>query len=157
MRRLFPIAMVVALLLTAAGATASLGSPPPPAATPAASQSKIDWQACATPDLPTKECGKLSVPLDYDEPDGTMISLVVSRVPATDQAERIGSLFLNPGGPGGSGILGLPIQYASLPSALAERFDIVGFDPRGVGESAPIRCFSNIAELTTFTLEYLST
>ena len=153
-RHLFPIAMVFALLLTTAGATASLGAAP--TATPIASQTEIVWRACATTELPTRECSELVVPLDYDEPDGATISLAIARVPATDQAERIGSLFLNPGGPGGSGILGLPIQYPRLPAGLETRFDIVGFDPRGVGESAPIHCFANIAEMSAFTAQYLS-
>src|SRR6187551_1243189 len=98
-RHLFSIAMVFALLLTTAGASASLGATP--TATPIASQTEIVWRACATTELPTRECGELTVPLDYDEPDGATISLAVARVPATDQEARIGSLFLNPGGPGG--------------------------------------------------------
>ena len=102
--------------------------------------------ACATARLPTQECAEFEVPLDYDEPDGATISLALARVPATDQANRIGSLLLNPGGPGGSGVMALPLQYAALPEALHEQFDIVEFDPRGIGESAPVRCFASIAE-----------
>jgi pimeloyl-ACP methyl ester carboxylesterase len=133
---------VVAVLVTA---TAALPSPAQAIAQPA-----IAWEPCALPEMPTRECAKLAVPLDYDEPDGATITLAVARVPATDQANRIGSLFLNPGGPGGSGVMALPQQYAALPEALQERFDIVGFDPRGVGESAPVRCFDSITEQITF-------
>ena len=63
----------------------------------------------------------------------------------TDQANRIGSILLNPGGPGNSGVLSLPLQYATLPVSLRERFDIVEFDPRGIGESAPVQCFASTA------------
>jgi pimeloyl-ACP methyl ester carboxylesterase len=129
------------VLVTAAALPPSTVALGPPA---------IAWEPCAIPDLPTQECAAFDVPLDYDEPAGVTITLAVARVPATDQANRIGSIFLNPGGPGGSGVLGLPVQYAALPDALRARFDIVGFDPRGIGESAPVRCFASIAEQITF-------
>jgi pimeloyl-ACP methyl ester carboxylesterase len=151
-RHAFPIAIMFALLLAAAGAPASLGS----TATQPEPGSGIAWRPCATPELPTQECGQIDVPLDYDEPDGPTISLAVARVPATDQTQRIGSLFLNPGGPGGPGVFALPIQYGPLPEGLRERFDVVGFDPRGVGESAPVRCFASTTELATFTTAYLT-
>src|SRR5689334_6126237 len=115
--------------------------------TPAA---EIAWHACATPELPTRECGTLAVPLDYDTPDGPAISIAVARVAATDPSNRIGSLITNPGGPGGSGVDGLPLMYAALPASLAARFDVVGFDPRGVGQSTPVRCFATVAERTAF-------
>jgi hypothetical protein len=76
-----------------------------------ATSSKITWQACATPELPTRECGALIVPLDYDEPNGLTVSIAVAQVPATDHASRIGSLITNSGGPGGSGVGG---TFASL-------------------------------------------
>ena len=142
MRRLVAhLSLVIAVLVTAAAL---------PHSTVALGPSAIAWEPCAIPDLPTQECAPFEVPLDYDEPAGVSITLAVARVPATDQANRIGSIFLNPGGPGGSGVLGLPVQYAALPDALRARFDIVGFDPRGIGESAPVRCFASIAEQITF-------
>lgn len=152
-QRVFSIIMIFSLLLaTASGVAASRA-----AGTPVAnSSSAISWRACATAELPTRECGELAVPLDYDERDGPTISLAVSRVPATDQSTRIGSLFLNPGGPGGSGLLGLPIQYATMPAKLHKQFDIIGFDPRGVGNSAPIHCFTSVAELNAFMSRYLA-
>jgi pimeloyl-ACP methyl ester carboxylesterase len=115
-----------------------------------AAASEIAWQPCPLPELPAKECAELDGPLDYDEPDGATISLAVARVPGTDDAHRIGSLITNPGGPGGSGVEALPFLYAALPEALTAHFDVVGFDPRGVGQSAPVRCFDSIAERTAF-------
>lgn len=149
-QRLFPIVMIFTLLVTTVGGVLFAAS----AQTPASST--IAWRSCATAELPTRECGEFEVPLDYDEPNGTSISLALSRVPAMDQDVRIGSLFLNPGGPGGSGVLALPMQYTSLPVTLQERFDVIGFDPRGVGNSAPVRCFASIEELTAFEWQYFS-
>lgn len=82
------------------------------------------------------ECGYVEVPLDYADPEGEPIRLAVSRLPAS--GERIGSLLVNPGGPGASG---LSTALAADGTALGERFDVVGFDPRGVGASEPaVRC-----------------
>src|SRR5215211_6334078 len=69
----------------------------------APSKSKVGWSKCLQSFGPF-ECGSVQVPLDYDEPAGAAISIALVRLPATDPANRIGSLFLNPGGPGGSGV-----------------------------------------------------
>ncbi len=92
---------------------------------------------------PTMECGRLEVPLDYQDPEGTTARLAVARVPARGQP--IGSLVINPGGPGGSGLFATAATATSLPDArLTESFDLVGFDPRGVGSSEPaIDCFTD--------------
>jgi pimeloyl-ACP methyl ester carboxylesterase len=87
-------------------------------------------------------CGKLRVPLDYRAPSRKAIDLFLLRVRISGQQKRIGSLVVNPGGPGGSGLdaaIGLGL---SLPTDLLQRFDLVGFDPRGVGLSAPVQCIS---------------
>ena len=76
------------------------------------------------------------VPLDYADPDGTAITLSVAKRPAT-RAQRLGSLIINPGGPGGSGIG----YVGAFDAAGLERYDIVGWDPRGVGSSTPVTCF----------------
>jgi len=115
-----------------------------------ATGAEIAWQPCPTDALPARECGELIVPLDYDAPSGATIALAVARVRATAPAQRIGSLITNPGGPGGAGVDALGLLYAALPASLAERFDVIGFDPRGVGESTPVRCFDSIAERTAF-------
>ena len=83
-------------------------------------------------------CARLAVPLDYAHPGGRTISLALNEIPATAPAgQRLGPLLVNPGGPGGSG-LSLALYVASaLPRDVASRYDIIGFDPRGVGDSVP--------------------
>lgn len=88
------------------------------------------------------ECGTLAVPIDYDNPRGETLDLAVVRARATGPGERLGVLFFNPGGPGGSGVdavLG-DLEGGGLLARLRERFDIVSFDPRGVGRSQPVEC-----------------
>jgi pimeloyl-ACP methyl ester carboxylesterase len=80
------------------------------------------------------------VPLDYFSPDSPTIEIAVARHPAEDPAQRIGSLVINPGGPGGSGIDDLPTELEVLTPGLLAHFDVVSFDPRGVGRSSPVTC-----------------
>jgi pimeloyl-ACP methyl ester carboxylesterase len=85
-------------------------------------------------------CGRMPVPLDHAAPDGPSLQMVVLRARLAGQSHRIGSLVINPGGPGGSGVqaaIGLALE---LPEEVLRRFDVVGFDPRGVGASEPIAC-----------------
>jgi pimeloyl-ACP methyl ester carboxylesterase len=115
-----------------------------PASTAGAAQSppipKLAWHACES--APGYECATAKVPLDYDNPRGATISLAVSRIKATDPKRRIGSLFLNPGGPGGSGVQFLQSVGQDLYSdEVRARFDLVSFDPRGVAGSTPLTCF----------------
>ncbi|MDQ4033033.1 MAG: alpha/beta hydrolase, partial [Actinomycetota bacterium] len=105
----FGIALVL-LLLAPTTVTVTAVAPLPVAAVAA---SEIAWQPCATSQLPTQECAEFAVPLDYDEPDAATITLAVVRVAATNQDLRIGSLFLNPGGPGVSGLMSLPVEYGA--------------------------------------------
>ncbi len=111
----------------------------------------IDWKRCEAPTAaqgagkaPGKEweCGKLPVPLDYGKPDGEKIELALIRNVARKKQDRIGSLVFNFGGPGGSGVAGLP-SLADEYDKLHARYDLVSFDPRGVGESAGVRCQSD--------------
>ncbi|MGV0769121.1 alpha/beta hydrolase [Mycobacterium syngnathidarum] len=81
------------------------------------------------------ECGMLSVPVDYSKPDGEVARLAMIRFPAAGQ--KIGSLVINPGGPGESGVDSAVSLLSGLPQSVKDRFDIVGFDPRGVGSSTP--------------------
>lgn len=91
------------------------------------------------------ECAELEVPVDYEDPDGATMTIALNRRPAENPAERIGAIAFNPGGPGASGkdlIRSLP-----LPAEIRERFDIIGFDPRGVGDSDPLRCNTHLQEI----------
>ncbi len=88
------------------------------------------------------ECGILEVPLDYDDPDGEQIDMAVGRLSAASPEDRIGTLFVNPGGPGGSGVRFAAESGVRYPE-IAERFDVVGFDPRGTWFSTPFDCFGS--------------
>lgn len=93
---------------------------------------------------PGLQCARLKAPLDYAEPGGKTITIGVLRTKAADPDRRIGSLVLNPGGPGGSGMeAAVGIGFALESSPVTERFDVVGFDPRGVGASEPaVKCLT---------------
>ncbi|WP_308307618.1 alpha/beta fold hydrolase [Streptomyces sp. ISL-10] len=84
------------------------------------------------------ECGSLDVPLDWADPDGKRIRIAVSRVPASGTPQqRRGVLLVNPGGPGGSGLSYAVTKRAKLPESVRRAYDVIGFDPRGTGQSAP--------------------
>jgi pimeloyl-ACP methyl ester carboxylesterase len=102
----------------------------------------IDWQACA--DAEGFECATVEVPRSYNRPDGPTVELAVVRLPAQDETARIGSLFINFGGPGADAVAPLKAFGAELFGSLNDRFDIVGFDPRGTGGSEDaIDCRAN--------------
>lgn len=119
---------------TTGGETSTTKAPEPDART-------IDWSDCGG----GFECGTITVPLDYDDPEGETIDVAVTRHPADDPDQRIGTLFMNPGGPGGSAIE--LARSFSRAGDLGDRFDIVGFDPRGVGESSPLDCHSHLVDI----------
>ncbi|MDO3703654.1 alpha/beta hydrolase [Micromonospora sp. C28SCA-DRY-2] len=104
----------------------------------------LDWYAC----YDYAECATVRLPLDYDRPNGATTEVALLRVKARDQQNRIGSLFLNPGGPGGSGTdIALAAPYF-LSDSLLDRFDVVGVDPRGVAASEQVRCFPSVKDQT---------
>jgi pimeloyl-ACP methyl ester carboxylesterase len=119
----------------------STAAPQPP---PAGAESlakfysqKLQWRRCAG-----FQCAKLTVPVDYAKPDGATLKVAVLKAPATGSASK-GSLVVNPGGPGGSGV-----QYAAAADSIVSQpvrraYDVVGFDPRGVGSSAPVKCLDD--------------
>lgn len=120
----------------------------------------IAWAACAGD--ATARCGSLNVPVDWADPYSPRVAIAVAARPATDPAHRIGALIVNPGGPGGSGV-DLAIGAAGFFSPLLRsRFDIIGFDPRGVGRSHPVVCAKALVDaapepLITSVREYLAT
>jgi pimeloyl-ACP methyl ester carboxylesterase len=101
---------------------------------------QIAWEDCGS-----AECGTLEVPVDYAVPDGDTLTLTIARVPARSD-ERIGALFVNPGGPGGTASDFAISLAMSLPDEISDRFDIVGVDPRGLGASQ-ISCDGDPQEL----------
>lgn len=105
---------------------------------------KVDWSPCGA-----HQCARIRVPLDYAHPQARSIQLSVLKVPARDKDQRVGSLVVNPGGPGGSGVDYAANASAYFGSELQQAFDIVGFDPRGVGRSTPVQCLPD-SELDTF-------
>ena len=102
----------------------------------------IDWKDCSN-ETTTFQCGTVTVPLDYEHPDGKTITLAVKKLPALDGDAEHGSLFLNPGGPGGSGIGMVETDAPMFGEEVRGSYDIIGFDPRGVGQSTPITCWTD--------------
>ncbi|AWW43226.1 alpha/beta hydrolase [Streptomyces sp. AS58] len=115
------------------------GGPTPPLPVP-----KLDWKPCVQGS--PYDCATAKVPLDYDEPGGRTIDLAVIKRKATDPGRRIGTLFFNPGGPGGPGTIQMPQNYDRFPQQVRERFDIVSWDTRGVGSSTAVDCFGSARE-----------
>jgi pimeloyl-ACP methyl ester carboxylesterase len=114
----------------------------------AAERSRITWRACQTSadddlgrelDQAGAQCGNLTVPLDYARPNGRTITVAMSRLPATDRANRLGTLLLNTGGPGSSG-LGDVLPVREWLRDAGTRYDLIGMDPRFVGRSTPLDC-----------------
>src|SRR4051812_27942466 len=123
-----------------AAAGTAAGTAAAPRAAVAATTARADrlhWSPCRD----GFQCARIRLPRDYDRPHGARISVSVIRLPAGDPAHRIGPLFMNPGGPGASGVDIVRGLGQFLPLELRGRFDIVGFDPRGVLRSTPLRCY----------------
>ena len=132
---------VLLAVVTVVTATPGVGAGREPASA-AGRPTGIVWRLC--PDDPAAQCGTLRVPVDWDAPYGPTVDIAVARRRATGPAARIGALVVNPGGPGGSGVdFALNAERFFSP-ALRSRFDIVGFDPRGVGRSNPVVCSASL-------------
>src|SRR5882757_7399179 len=99
-------------------------------------QQKPTWERCGS----GSQCATINVPLDYSKPDGQSIELRARKVPAKDRTGKIGTLFINPGGPGGSGVEFAGAASFVLGAPLLRKFDVIGWDPRGVGDSTPVKC-----------------
>jgi pimeloyl-ACP methyl ester carboxylesterase len=138
LRRTVLTAVVAGLLASLLAAPTAAAAPPGSAGPPVP---RLRWAPCGD----GLECTTARVPLDYDRPSGATITLALIRLPASDPARRIGSIFLNPGGPGKSGVDAVRQGGRSLFSAeVRARFDLVGLDPRGIGASTPLRCFDTL-------------
>ncbi|MDG4791492.1 alpha/beta hydrolase [Micromonospora sp. WMMD1102] len=114
-------------------------------ATAGESTTRLAWAACpegvvVSPAVQV-QCARVPVPLDYRDPDGTQIEIMVSRIASTKPEKRRGVLMFNPGGPGGTG-LDQPgfLAGRGLPSSVLDAYDLIGMDTRGVGHSAPVSC-----------------
>lgn len=118
--------------------------------------SGVEWGPCSAADLkdvPADQlklysCGALRVPIDHDNAELGTIDIAMMRRSATKPESRIGSIFINPGGPGGSGRRWAVAFAGRTKPEVAERFDTIGFDPRGVGLSNPLRCFTTNEDAT---------
>ena len=128
----------------AAPATAAGQAPADPAVP------TLNWTAC--PGGGAFRCATATVPMDYAKPDGATFSLALIKYPAKDPVGRIGTVFWNPGGPGGSGTEALPATISGLPAEVLRRFDVVSWDPRGMGGgSTPVvQCFDSVEEEVGF-------
>ncbi|MFJ3908775.1 pimeloyl-ACP methyl ester carboxylesterase [Streptomyces sp. 2132.2] len=138
MKRLAPLLATVGLVATS---LPLLTAPQAAAApTPAHMRQKPDWHRCS-PDQPAAyECATLKVPLDYQHPEGRMLDLAISRIKSENPGKRRGVLLFNPGGPG-TPALHRPLALdAQMPKDVRDQYDLIGFDPRGVGRSSPITC-----------------
>jgi pimeloyl-ACP methyl ester carboxylesterase len=99
---------------------------------------RLNWRPCVG--APAAQCATLRVPMDWSRPEGPRIVLALTRLPATDQKRRIGSVLFNCGGPGCPSAQLMKASPNLFTARLRQRFDIVGFDPRATGESTPVRC-----------------
>ncbi|WP_405641165.1 alpha/beta hydrolase [Streptomyces uncialis] len=143
-RRLVPVlavSVLATLIPTAAGAATerAAGVPVTDPLRPF-TQQRPDFARCGPGTPADFECATVRVPLDYRAPGGDTLGIAVSRIKAADPAARRGVLLTNPGGPGGPG-LEIPLDLSEmLPGSVKDRYDLIGFDPRGVGRSAPVSC-----------------
>ncbi|MEU1278187.1 alpha/beta hydrolase [Streptomyces sp. NPDC005805] len=133
------VATAVAAVLAASAVPPAVAAPPSGGETaPAAA---IDWRPC--PLDAAYDCARVPVPLDHTRPGGRTIELALVRRPAAGSGQRLGTLFFNPGGPGGPGTVQLPLWYDRFPAEVRKRFDIISWDPRGVGSSTAVNCFGD--------------
>jgi pimeloyl-ACP methyl ester carboxylesterase len=138
------VAAATAVLVAVVGAPVDqLGAAPAEAATSPSTVPTLDWATCpgtdpATPVIDQPQCAQALVPLDHDRPDGELVAIALTRMRATGTPEeRIGTLFIDPGGPGASGTDFADYEAESLTPEVRRAFDVVGFDPRGVRDSLP--------------------
>jgi pimeloyl-ACP methyl ester carboxylesterase len=133
MKRIIPaLAVSIGLLALSLPGTAAASSPVP-------------WHKCPEPAQRGFQCVTIRVPLDYGNPDSPKIEVAWIRHRATDPQHRLGTLFYEPGGPGVGGTTFMPPFFDNFPAPLRAHFDIISWDPRGVGTSTAVQCFASKA------------
>lgn len=137
---------LVALVALLAALTVSSCTAAPGPEESDAMENGIVWQECGD----HLECADVPVPLDWSQPDGEQITLAVIKYAAANADERIGTIFINPGGPGDTGVGLVRGGGADIAAWGGGRFDIVSWDPRGTHGSSPVRCFPSDDELADF-------
>lgn len=143
-RNLALAAVVASGVVTGLGAT-------PASATAGPTVPTLDWVTCDT----SFQCATAQVPLDYRNPDGKKINIAVMRHLATDPGHRLGSLFVNGGGPTEQ-LTDFGMAYTKLPASIIADYDIVSFDPRGFGYSSAVQCFPTVSAEQNFISPALS-
>ncbi|MGW1891375.1 alpha/beta hydrolase [Streptomyces sp. NPDC002004] len=128
------VAGMLAAVPPSAGADSAGSAPASAPSAPRAAQ--LSWKRCGTRDYPALQCASLKVPLDHARPGGKRITIALSRIRHTAKTSQ-GPLLVNPGGPGGSGLALAGYVARALPKKVAAQYDVIGFDPRGVGRSTP--------------------
>ncbi|MFD8232868.1 alpha/beta hydrolase [Streptomyces sp. NPDC059696] len=130
------VGAALALVTGLATAPAAPASPPAP--------QNLRWAPCDDAAQPGAECATLMVPVDWADPGGPRLGLAVARRKATDPGARVGSMVFGPGGPGDSGVRMVVDRVSRFSPEVRRRFDIVSFDPRGVGGSNPVTCSAEL-------------
>ena len=150
-REFRPVRLGMMAMVVLAVVAVSLSAPNSAAASPGPriGSAAINWTACDPPGSGL-QCARVQVPLDWDRPNGKKIELSVIRHLASRPAERIGSMFVNPGGPGASGVNFVQGLAEELDSWGAGRFDVVSWDPRGTNASTQVNCFTSDAARDQF-------
>jgi hypothetical protein len=136
--RLISAAIVVLAVAGLAGSAAEMKRAP-------AATAGVQWAACPAPSPgrdPRQQCATVEVPLDYRNPRGRSIQIAVSRIPAKSGSRR-GVMMTNPGGPGVPGVELPSLLQGLFPPGVLDQYDVMGMDPRGVGQSSPISCGSS--------------
>ncbi|MGN5633501.1 alpha/beta hydrolase [Streptomyces sp. AC154] len=131
------VGIAVAAVMGCVAGPAAHAAPVPAART-------LHWAPCDAPDEPGAECATLDVPVDWSDPEGPTLGLAVARRKATGPGARVGSMVFGPGGPGDSGVERVVGGISRFSPEVRRRFDIVSFDPRGVGASSPVNCSAEL-------------
>ncbi|MFJ7344404.1 alpha/beta hydrolase [Streptomyces sp. NPDC101110] len=137
LRRTATVVGAAMAVVTGLAAAPAVHAPPP-------ATGSLRWGPCAGSTQPGAECSTFSVPVDWADPRGPRLELAVARRKATDPGARVGWMVFGPGGPGDSGVTMVVDRVSRFSPEVRRRFDIVSFDPRGVGGSNPVTCSAEL-------------